>query len=95
MIFEKIDSLISYYLYKENSTEEIMEFQKQFEVLFDFFRKELINEIGTEKYELLDSIYLAFDRYEPDEKIREAENYCIDDFTLILTIKEIYAKIKK
>ena len=93
MIYEKIKSLISHYLCKENSIEEIMEFQKQFEVLFDFFRKELIDEIGMEKYELLDNIYYSFDQYEPNEKIREKENYCIDEITLMQKIKEIYVKL--
>lgn len=95
VIFEKIEGLILHYICKENSKEEISEFQKQFEVLFDYFREELVDEIGTEKYELLDDIYLAFDQYEPNEIIREEENYCIDEFTLIRKIKKIYEKLKE
>ncbi len=93
MIFEKIKKLFSHYLYKENSKEELVEFRKQFEVIFDFFRQELEDEIGTEKYELFDEIYMIFELYESDEKIRMSENYCIDENTLICKIRKIYERI--
>ena len=90
MIFEKLQKLFSHYLYKENSEEEIAEFQKQFEVIFDTFRQELQAEVGEIKYELMDRIYMTFDSYEPDENIRLNDKYCIDQKTLMVKIKELY-----
>ena len=90
MIFEKLQKLFSHYLYKENSEEEIAEFQKQFEVIFDTFRQELRAEVGEIKYEMLDQIYMTFDSYEPDENMRLNDKYCIDQKTLMARIKEIY-----
>ncbi len=93
MIFDKIKKLFSYYLYKENTEEEIVEFRIQYEVIFDCFRQEIIDEIGTKKYEILDDIYMIFDSYEPDEKIRINEGYCINETTLMYRVKELYEKI--
>ena len=94
MIFEKIDKLIRYYLGKNISKDEILEFQIQFEVIFSNFRDELENEIGIYKYEILDSIYMAFDSYEPNEEIRKDDKFCIDEYSLITKIKNAYESIK-
>lgn len=94
MIFEKIDNLIRYYLGKNISKDEIIEFQNQFEVIFSSFRDELKNEIGIYKYEILDSIYMAFDSYEPNEEIRKDAKFCIDEKSLITKIENAYESIK-
>lgn len=93
MIFEKLQKLFSHYLYKENSEEEIAEFQKQFEVIFDTFRQELRAEVGEIKYEMLDQIYMLFDSYEPSEDIRINDKYCIDQKTLMAKIEKTYNEI--
>ena len=93
MIFEKINDLFTHYLYKEVSKDEIYHFQYQFEVLFSCFRKEIQDEIGSKNYELLDSIYMFFDSYEPDENIRTYDKYCIDEVTLINKVRGAYEKI--
>jgi hypothetical protein len=93
MIFEKIDKLLKYYLGKDISKDEILEFQKQFEVIFSSFRDELKNEVGIHNYEILDSIFMAFDSYEPNEEIRKTDKYCIDEYSLITKIKNEYESI--
>ncbi len=93
MIFEKIITLFDHYLYKDNSDEEMLEFQKQFEVIFDLFRKEIKLEIGEKKYELLDDIYMIFDLYESNEEIRSNEPYCLDKAEVTQRIKDKYQKI--
>lgn len=95
MIYEKIETLLLHYLYKENLKEEIIEFRNQFEAIFDCFRNELRKEVGTKKYELLDEIYMFFDSYEPNEEIRAYEKYCIDEVTLMQKIKMFYIKLKQ
>lgn len=94
MIFEKVDRLFKYYLYKEVSKEEILEFRKQYEVIFENFRDELEVEIGTVNYEILDSIYMIFDSYEPDEKIRADDEHCINEANLLKNVKTSYESIK-
>lgn len=64
-------------------------------MIFSSFREELEAEIGIEKYEILDSIFMAFDSYEPNEKIRASEKYCIDEVALIGKVKEAYEKISR
>lgn len=95
MIFEKIDKLFKHYLYKEVSKDEILEFQKQFEVLFANFRDELDAEIGAVNYEILDSIFMIFDSYEPDVEIRMSDKHCIDEVDLIREIKCAYERIDR
>ena len=51
MIFEKIITLFDHYLYKDNSDEEMLEFQKQFEVIFDLFRKEIKFETRLDRFQ--------------------------------------------
>ncbi len=82
--------MFSHYLYRNNSKEELEAFRNQYEMIFDTFRSELIDETGTERYELLDDIYMLFDLYEPDKRIREQESFCIDETELIRRIKSIY-----
>lgn len=93
MIFEKIITLFDHYLSKDNSDEEMLEFQKQFEVIFDLFRKEIKSEIGEKKYELLDDIYMIFDLYESNAEIRANEPYCLDKAAVTQRIKDKYQKI--
>ncbi len=95
MIFEKIDKLLKHYIGRDVSKDEILEFQKQFEVIFSSFRDELVAEIGIRNYEILDSIFMAFDSYEPNEEIREADNHCIDEDCLIAKVKDAYERIEK
>lgn len=90
MIFEKIDKLLRHYIGKDISKDEILEFQKQFDVIFSSFRDELKNEVGIHNYEILDSIFMAFDSYEPNEEIRKTDKYCIDEDSLLKKIKNAY-----
>lgn len=95
MIFEKIDKLLKHYIGRDVSKDEILEFQKQFEVIFSNFRDELEAEIGIRNYEILDSIFMAFDSYEPNEEIREVDKHCIDEDSLIAKVKDAYERIQK
>lgn len=95
MIFEKIDKLLNHYIGRAVSKDEILEFQKQFEVIFSSFRDELEAEIGIRNYEVLDSIFMAFDLYEPNDEIREADKHCIDEDCLIAKIKAAYERIER
>ena len=90
MIYNKIKNILIYYLERDNSKEEILEFQKQFEVLFDTFKDELFYELDEKKFEALDQIYMLFDSYEENEDIRKFEPYCIDETMLIKRINEVF-----
>lgn len=94
MIYEKLMEISKHYIYRELLKEEVIAFRDQFEIIFSNFSKELEKEVSTEEYELLDSIYLAFDSYEPNELIRTNEKYCIDEKELINKIKYIMEKIE-
>lgn len=93
MIYNRILKLLSYYLCKENTKEELLEFRNQFEELYDTYRDELYDEIGQYKYELLDDIYMIFDSYEEEEAIREYDQNCIDEVTLLSRIKIVFEKL--
>ncbi len=55
MIYKKLQNLFSHYLYKDNSKEELEAFRNQYEMIFDTFRDELIDE--TELIQRIKSIY--------------------------------------
>ncbi|MBI9051171.1 MAG: hypothetical protein JEZ00_17240 [Anaerolineaceae bacterium] len=93
MIYEKLVQIISHYINKELSMDEILAFKNQFEVIYSNFTNELEKEIEIEKYEILDSIYMHFDSNEPNEQIRENDQYCIDENELIDNIKDTYNKL--
>lgn len=93
VIFEKINNLLTFYLQKNVSKEDVVEFQTYFEVIFSSFRDEIENEVGIENYEVLDEMYLIFDAYEPDENIRSSDNHCLDEQAVISKIREMYKKL--
>jgi hypothetical protein len=94
MIYEKLIQIINHYINKELSKDEISAFKNQFEVIYSNFSDELEKEIEVEKFEILDSIYLYFDSYEPNELIRDEDPYCINENDLIEKIKGIYKKLE-
>ncbi len=93
MIFEKINKLLAFYLQKNVSKEDVVEFQTCFEVIFSSFRDEIEDEVGIENYEVLDEMYLIFDAYEPDQNIRSYDNHCLDEQTVMSKIREMYKKL--
>ncbi len=95
MIYEKLHALLTHYLAKENTTDELLAFQTQFTVLFDFFRAELKDEVGLQALELLDEMYMALDAYEPNAEIRACERYCIDAPTLMHKLQTVARKLPR
>lgn len=93
VIFEKNNKLLAFYLQKNVSKEDVVEFQTCFEVIFSSFRDEIEDEVGIENYEVLDEMYLIFDAYEPDQNIRSYDNHCLDEQTVMSKIREMYKKL--
>ncbi len=94
MIREKLINLSKYYMRKDSSKEELIAFCNQYDVIYSNFTKELERECSRDIFALLEKIFILCDSYEPNEKIRENEPYCISGEQLQLKIREILCELE-
>lgn len=102
MIVEKLIELSEYYTKQSKDKDELTEFCNQFNIIFLNFRNEIELECNNNMFEMLDSIFMFCDLYEPNKEIRDNEPYCIGEDELqkkvgdiLIKIKEIYRKKEK
>lgn len=93
MIFEKLIELSNYYTVQSRNTDELIMFCNQFDAIFSNFRDELEQECTSYEFEMLDSIFMLCDLYEPNKEIRKNEPYCIDDDELQNKVRDVLSKL--
>lgn len=79
MIAEKLVELSKYYTNQPRNKDELIAFCNQYDVIYSNFTSELEQECSSEMFELLDSIFVLCDAFEPNEEIKGNEPYCIGE----------------
>lgn len=95
MQYKKLMIIIERYINNDPSMEVSQKFCDEFMDMFFTVQDDLEQEVDQDIYEKFDDLNLVCDAYEPNEKIREMDKYCIDEVALKNKVMGIYERLTR
>ena len=93
MLYKKLIYVIEKYISNNISKEVAQKFCDEFMDMFYTVQDDLEKEVTKDIYEMFDDLNLVCDSYEPNEKIREMDKYCIDEVSLKNKVAKLYKQM--
>lgn len=91
--YKRLIYLIEKYINSNTDKVVSQKFCDEFLDMFYIVQNDLEQEVTQDIYEIFDDLNLLCDSYEPDEKIRGMDKYCIDEAALKSEVIKLYKEI--